>query len=397
MRYRVKDSTIRSHNAALSPARPNPLVLKWITGLQPESTAVDFGCGKLRHLLLTQALPRYPRLKLIIASATISADLFINHFNKHLPKRAVRELRIGEDTKQRRQLTSVTKTEALPEKTLAADGSRGPDITRSWLLKPADNCELMEFDGKAFRVDPHFHEGAPLEYAFLDPQPKDRSNAERVETGLRKLAKDVHEEVAAKAVGLLRDMYLSAADLKAGKGLRVTQSVEPDGKPIDGRIVDITERRGDILGFLHGENPIVECCKAVRAAAAEDGFPCKVEALPLFTQLPQAEQDKALLERAPGVHDKLASRVVALFSNGATDVLAVHDNVGQFTVLKRLVEDLLAKRVKEVVLPVARQSAAADRHSTVTTLLAQPLASAPSWWSSIPDSPMRPTTMPFAK
>ena len=37
--------------------------------------------------MLTQLLPRYPRLRLIIASATIAADKFINHFNKYLPQR----------------------------------------------------------------------------------------------------------------------------------------------------------------------------------------------------------------------------------------------------------------------------------------------------------------------
>lgn len=51
MRYQVEGRTIKSHNSALSPARPNPLVLDWIGGLQPELTAVDFGCGKLRHFL----------------------------------------------------------------------------------------------------------------------------------------------------------------------------------------------------------------------------------------------------------------------------------------------------------------------------------------------------------
>ncbi len=51
MRYLIAGRTVRSHNAALSPARPNPLVLEWIRGLPPDSTAVDFGCGKLRHLL----------------------------------------------------------------------------------------------------------------------------------------------------------------------------------------------------------------------------------------------------------------------------------------------------------------------------------------------------------
>jgi HrpA-like RNA helicase len=286
--------------------------------------------------LLTQALPRYPRLKLIIASATISADLFIDHFNKHLPRRSpAKMLRLGDETASRRKLT-LTATER--------DAAGRP-----WLLKPADNCELMEFDGKSFRVDPHFHEGPPLDYAFLDPSPKDKTAAEAVEARLQKLAKVAHEKVAEKAVALLRAMYLTPDALRQGKGLKVTKSVEPDGTiPKAAPVIDVTERRGDVLGFLHGETPILECCKLVRAAAAESGFPCKVEALPLFTQLPQGEQDKALLERTPGIHDKLVDRIVRLIESGKTDVLAAYDNVGQFATIRRMLEG----RVK---LPLAIQ------------------------------------------
>lgn len=292
--------------------------------------------------LLTQALPRHPRLKLIIASATISADRFIEHFRKHLPKRAVRLIRIGPDTRERRELQeSVTETITVPEKLVG-----GGVVDREWYLKESDNCELMEFDGKSFRVDPHFHDGPRLDYAFLDPDPDDdrQEEAEKVEGRLKKLAALAPDQVAQKAVEILRDMYLSADErersdeLRAGKGIRITQSLNSDGTPVDGRVVDVTERRGDVLGFLQGEREILECCDSVKKLVG-NSFPCRVEALPLYTTLPQSAQDKALQERKPGHHDKLVARIRSLIAGGARDLLAVHDNVGQFDAIRRLLEE----------------------------------------------------------
>ncbi len=276
--------------------------------------------------LLTQALPRYPRLKLIIASATIAADLFIDHFNKHLPSRSpAKLLQLGDETAKRRKLNLTTRT-------TDADA-------RSWCLKAADNCELMEFDGKSFRVDPHFHDDAPLDYAYLDPHESDKTACEAVEARIRKLAKIAPEKAAEKTLDLLRSMYLMPDELRSGQGLKVTKSVQPDGTiPSSEPVIDVSERRGDVLIFLHGEAPIQNCCKLLRQAAADPKFPCKVEALPLFTQLPQSEQDKALLERTPGVHDKLVNRIVRQVEAGASSVLAVHDNVGQFSILERLLK-----------------------------------------------------------
>ena len=124
--------------------------------------------------LLTQALPRYPRLKLIIASATISADLFIDHFRRHLPaKIQTRTLLIGDETKKpdansprsaRDQATSTCQLFCCRMENQVAP------VERTWFLKPADNCELMEFDGKSFRVDPHFHDEDALDYAHFSTQ-----------------------------------------------------------------------------------------------------------------------------------------------------------------------------------------------------------------------------------
>jgi len=277
--------------------------------------------------LLTQALPRYPHLKLIIASATIAADRFINHFAQHLPARAARTLRLSEDTVNRLKLKgALTEEEALEP--LVGGGN----TKRRWFVKEAANCELMEFAGKSFRVDPHFEDEEQLDYAYIDPSSADA--AEETEARVRQLAKLAPAKVAEKAIGILSQMYLSADELRDGVGIRHTASLNPDGTEIDNAIVDITERRGDILGFLDGEQPILDCCDSVTEKAS--GLRCRVEALPLFTSLPQSAQDRALQERRPGLHEKLVDRIRALLASGATDILAVYDNVGQFATIQRM-------------------------------------------------------------
>ena len=280
--------------------------------------------------LLTQALPRYPRLKLIIASATISADLFINHFNKHLPRQKEEQwIEISNDTKTRRKLADGPDLKPHPDKP-------------GWWLKRADNCELIEFDGKSFQVDPHFNDRPLADYAFLDPNQPDKEAAEKVQDRLKKLAETAPKQVADKAVDLLKDMYTPWDDLKTDKGLRKTVATDPTGKKCE-IVVDITERRGDILGFLHGEKPIQECCTSVRSMVR--GLPCRVEALPLYTSLPQFEQDKALLERKPGHHEKLAQRVAAAVVDRHQDaVVAIHDNVGQFDTIEPLIRELIGNK-----------------------------------------------------
>jgi HrpA-like RNA helicase len=280
--------------------------------------------------LLTQALPRYPRLKLIIASATISADLFINHFNKHLPRQKEEQwIEISNDTKIRRKLADGPDLKPHPDKP-------------GWWLKRADNCELIEFDGKSFQVDPHFNDRPLADYAFLDPNQPDKEAAEKVQDRLKKLAETAPKQVADKAVDLLKDMYTPWDDLKTDKGLRKTVATDPTGKKCE-IVVDITERRGDILGFLHGEKPIQECCTSVRSMVR--GLPCRVEALPLYTSLPQSEQDKALLERKPGHHEKLAQRVAAAVVDRHQDaVVAIHDNVGQFDTIEPLIRELIGNK-----------------------------------------------------
>ncbi|MFO1500834.1 MAG: hypothetical protein U1G07_21015 [Verrucomicrobiota bacterium] len=303
--------------------------------------------------LLTKALPRYPRLKLIIASATISADLFIDHFRRHLPKTVdVEKIRLGDATREHRRLTTVTERQVVAMPTqLPGSSQPGPAVEQSWWIKPADNCELMEFEGKSFRVAPHFHDGPPLDYAYLDPDSSDESELEAAERRIKQLARSAPEEIAAKAMDLLKLMYLSPDELRAGQGLKRTRSLDAQGRvPAEEAqgtltVVDVTERRGDILGFLHGERWIQACCqslreqsRALKAELASQGIWFQLEALPLYTQLAQSEQDKALLERKPALHEKLVNRILAQIEQGSRSILAVHDNVEQFEGIQKLLQ-----------------------------------------------------------
>lgn len=245
--------------------------------------------------MLTQLLPRYPRLRLIIASATIAADKFINHFNKYLPQRRDK------------------------------DGNILP------------NCRYMEFEGKSFKVSPHFRNAdeTPLEYyrEKLPPGPNGQSRWE----GRHRSHGDLSKLVAEKAIEILKAMY----------------DPSPDGGYIidhSGQKIDITERQGDVLGFLHGEKPIEDCCATVeKLAQSELGGHIKIKALPLYTTLAQNRQDEALKEREQP-HGTLLKRIVKHLEEVATaqrpfgDVLAISNNAGQ---IHNLCEDLKKKIASE--------------------------------------------------
>ncbi len=230
--------------------------------------------------MLTQLLPRHPRLRLIIASATIAADKFIDHFNKHLP--------------QRRDAAG----NVLP------------------------NCRLMEFEGKSFRVTPHFRrpDEAPLGY-YRESLPARRDGKVPWEGRYRE-PREAHQHVAEQAAELLKAMY----------------DTDPNGGYLTdhaGQKIDMTERQGDILGFLHGEAPIQKCCRDVERLAGEAlGERVRVRALPLYTTLKQSEQDEALKEREQP-HGVLFKRLVERLEEVATgrrqpgDILAILNNAGQ--------------------------------------------------------------------
>lgn len=73
-------------------------------------------------------------------------------------------------------------------------------------------------------------------------------------------------------------------DLVAEKVLAILRSMD------EGR-----ETEGDILAFLHGEKPILRAVSAIRdEVEADRRLAGRVDVLPLFTRLPQHEQDAAL-------------------------------------------------------------------------------------------------------
>jgi HrpA-like RNA helicase len=232
--------------------------------------------------LLTQLLPRYPRLRLLIASATISSDLFINHFNQHLPKR------------------------------YDAAGNLLP------------NCRLMNFEGKSFKVSPHFRTAAPLDY-YREDLPAG-PEGEKDWEGKYRAPGEIHTEVADQALEILEAMYCTEAN-----GGYLEDQEEGSSEP---RKIDITERQGDILCFLHGEKPIQNCVTEIKKRG-EDVLAGKAElkVLPLYTTLKQSEQDEALMER-PQPHAQLQDAILEqleAFLNGTPrgDILAILNNAGK--------------------------------------------------------------------
>jgi len=145
--------------------------------------------------LLKAQLSRYPHLKLIVASATIDADRFVNYYGG------------------------------------------------------AENVGYIEFQGKRqFGYETRFRQEKPI--------PPHQWSAQMPQL----VAKKVFEILQAIAAG--------------------------------------EEDEGDILGFLHGERPIEDACRRIREYVEEDArLVGKVDILPLYTKLPQSEQDKALRKK----------------------------------------------------------------------------------------------------
>ena len=141
--------------------------------------------------LLKRQLPRFPHLRLIIASATIDSDKFVDFFGG------------------------------------------------------TDSVGFYQFPGER----PH-----PIDVRYADdPVPPSRMPA---------LMPDL---VAEKVLAILRSM---------------DEGLEPEG---------------DILAFLHGEKPILRAVSSIRDEVdADRKLSGRVDVLPLFTRLPQHEQDAAL-------------------------------------------------------------------------------------------------------
>ncbi|NMC34716.1 MAG: hypothetical protein GYA36_20015 [Veillonellaceae bacterium] len=172
--------------------------------------------------LLKKLLPRYPHLKLIVASATIDSGLFINYFG-------------------------------------------------------IETAKLIEFKGmRKYNVDTYFFEES-------EKLPYDN---------LPKLLRNIPNEVAKKVVWLLDE---------------IANSNKPSG---------------DILAFLQGEKPIEQAVTLIRQAVKGNEKLSNVDVFPLYTTLPQIEQDKALKKKP----DPSRRRVVVT-TNVAETSLTVEDIV----------------------------------------------------------------------
>ncbi|TDA67628.1 MAG: hypothetical protein D9V45_01835 [Chloroflexi bacterium] len=172
--------------------------------------------------LLKKLLPRYPHLKLIIASATINSELFLGYFGEHT-------------------------------------------------AKIIEFAEKRKYDVKWFFAS----EGEALPF---DQVPR--------------LLKNIPDQLAAKVVWLLDE-------------------IQAGNKPA-----------GDILGFLQGEKPIEQAVAAIRRSIKSIPKLSNVDVFPLYTTLPQEEQNKALLAKP----DRTRRRVV-ITTNVAETSLTVEDVV----------------------------------------------------------------------
>lgn len=156
--------------------------------------------------LLKCQLPRYPHLKLIIASATIDTDLFINYYGG------------------------------------------------------ADKVGFYEFPGKRKH---------PVETRFRDSDPVPENQ----------FSGRMPDEVAKKAVEILLAM-----ERNENPNLI---TMEVNGKQVIAK--------GDILGFLQGEKPIDRAVSLIQEMVEDEPVLAgKVDILPLYTKLPQKQQDVAL-------------------------------------------------------------------------------------------------------
>ncbi|MCJ7508360.1 MAG: S1 RNA-binding domain-containing protein [candidate division Zixibacteria bacterium] len=151
--------------------------------------------------LLKKLLPRYPHLKLIVASATIDKGLFTDYFG-------------------------------------------------------SETAKLIEFQGqrkgqRKFKLDTYY---------------MDETNTLPYDN-LPKLMKNISAEVAKKVIWILEEIAAGRKD------------------------------PGDILAFLQGEKPIEKAVTIIRQAVKSNEKLSNVDVFPLYTTLPQEEQNKALLKK----------------------------------------------------------------------------------------------------
>lgn len=201
--------------------------------------------------LLKAQLPKYPHLKLIIASATIKASKFLNYYGA--PED------VNPDDPQ--------------FKLEDEDGNQSYDNQALEEVLAGFFVGFYGFPGKRKHpVDTRYRSSS-------DPIP------------LEQFSRRMPEAAAEKAFEVLMAME--------GEDSSDLTTIQVEG--VDVRI------KGDILIFLQGEKPILRAVELLSGKIDEEPrLSEKVDVLPLFTKLVQSEQDKALKEK----QDKDRYRVV---------------------------------------------------------------------------------------
>ncbi len=197
--------------------------------------------------LLKTQLPRYPHLKLIIASATINSEMFLKYYgapegvNPDCYKKPTQQ---GFDIYDNKAIANA----------IAEEQKKSKKTGKS-------SVGFYGFPGKRkFPVEER--------YRISDP------------VSITKFSGRMPEEIAKKAFDILLAM-------ETGENSElITMTI--DGAPTE-------PIKGNILAFLHGQKPIERAVSKLKEMIDEEPrLAGKVDVLPLFTKLPQTEQDRAL-------------------------------------------------------------------------------------------------------
>ena len=205
--------------------------------------------------LLKKELPKYPHLKLIIASATIDTRKFLTYYGA--PEAVNPD---SDDFKYKDKDQNELYRNSEIEKLLSSPKVNSP-------------VGFYGFPGKRKHpVSARFRLSDPIsDNAFAGRMPDE-------------LAKKVLEILVAMETGDNPD--LTTMEIKE-------EYDDQDGNPKEkDKVIDV---KGDVLGFLHGEKPILEAVEKIQAGIEEDSrLRGKADVLPLYTKLPQRQQDLAL-------------------------------------------------------------------------------------------------------
>ena len=233
-------------------------LLNWIAGGQlPNISLIMIDEAHERSLtidliigLLTAMLPRYPWIKLVIASATIDHERFLDFFGRH--------------------------------------------------LRGGTRCERIVFEGKpGMPVRKHFRcghvewEDASGSAIFDEAEPAAEPLPYRPDD-LDTLLQDIPTKVGEQCVQILERMHPSDDSRERG----VPQ--------------DLVDRQGDVLVFLYGKKSIDACVEHVGNAVAKNPVLAeRVRVLPLHSALSLEEQKRALEKPVEGITRVIVSTNVA--------------------------------------------------------------------------------------